>query len=580
MKKSDGVCGVDSEQKHEMRTPGLVARLMGLEAMPAVQRDKLKKNSLSASENNSKGGKFGKQDLVVEKGESKHELRPQKLQKTGITERRPVTRFGTEALQLKNVLSRSRKHQQPKLTSPVKSPRNLSGKNASRLIGAATRILEPGLQRSRSKCALTYSGVVNHHAPASENLKQLENSDYFICGGGSAAQSSSCRNCAQLLVEQPANFLPMSKNACFSSGQVGGDPRVTIVCPMRENGKDRETSPIHPSLAMDGGEESCFGHTMESRPLNSGGQRQWQATSPQRKLHRDVCPSICLKQKDRVPIKPKLSRPQSSRVSAAANETRNYIAMDRNLNNHGRLTIPAKMDNYQLHHADRKIGESRHDSLSPVRKKRSMTIARQNECTGFVNSTFLKSTNARSIVMPVKGTNRLLHLQEEGRNGESMKNEAGVVSFTFNSQMKRKTGIHTAEVEEKRKQNGTNCEIPVEKSVLVRNDGKRTSLKPCSINGDSLGALLEQKLRELSCQEEDESTFGDTTVPKKTTAMILQELISALTTERPFQEDLTSKLKNQKSRLCADDPRADMSYSTGLQVCHSPLDSNKELFPP
>lgn len=559
MKKSDGV---DSELKHEMRTPGLVARLMGLEAMPAVQRDKLKKNSLSASENNSKGGKFGKQDLVMEKGESKHELRPQKLQKTGITERRPVTRFGTEALQLKNVLSRSRKHQQPKLTSPVKSPRNLSGKNASRLIGAATRILEPGLQRSRSKCALTYSGVVNHHAPASEKLKQLENSNYFICGGGgSAAQSSSCRNCAQLLVEQPANFSPMSKNACFSSGgQVGGDPRVTIVCPMRENGKDGETSPIHPSLAMDGGEESCFGHTMESsRPIHSGGQRQWQATIPQRKLHTDVCPSICLKQTDRVPIKPKLSRPQSSRVSAAANETGSYIAMNRNLNNH------AKMDNYQLHHADRKIGESRHDSLSPVRKKRSMTIARQNECTGFVNSTFLKSTNARSIVMPVKG-----------RNGESMKNEAGVVSFTFNSQMKRKTGIHAAEVEEKRKQNGTNCEIPVEKSVLVRNDGKRASLKPCSINGDSLGALLEQKLRELSCQEEDESTFGDTAAPKKTTAMILQELISALTTERPFQEDLTGKLKNQKSRLCADDPRADMSYSTGLQVCHSPL----ELFPP
>lgn len=608
MKKSDGTCGVDSEQKHEMRTPGLVARLMGLEAMPAVQRDKLKKASLSVSESN-KGvrcadghSRPGRQDLAAEKGESKHELRPQKLQKTGISERRPVTRFGAEALQLKNVLSRSRKQQQPKLVSPVKSPRNLSGKNASRLIGAATRILEPGLQRSRSKCALTYSDVV-HHPPASDNLikeptgislEQLENSNYFICGGASA-QSLSCGNCAHLLVEdykknteeQPANFSPLSKNACFSFGQIGGDPRVTIVCPTKEKGKDHETSPIYSSLAMDGG-QSRFGHMAESKPLNPGGQRQWQATSPQRRLQRDVCPSVCLKQKglgqkqtlqerDRILIRPKLNRPQSNRVSAAANatnETRNYIAMNRNLNSHARLTIPAKVDNCQLH-ADRKTGESRHDSLSPVRKRRSMSIARQNEgCSGFVSSTFLKSTNARSNVMPGKGTNRLLHLQE-GRNGDGVKNEAGVVSFTFNSQMKRKTGIHT-EVEEKRKQNGANCEIPVKKAALVKNDGKQSSLKSCLINGDSLGALLEQKLKELTCQGEDESTFGET-VPKKTTAMILQELISALTTERPFQEDLTCKLKNQKSHFCADDPQADMSNSTGLQSSQVRSKSTKYL---
>ncbi|MCD7452997.1 hypothetical protein HAX54_019056 [Datura stramonium] len=95
--------------------------------------------------------------MNFEKTEIKRELRPQKLQKIGLSERRPVSRFSAEALQLRTVLSRRRKHQ-PKLASPVKSLETFSGRNASRLIGAATRILEPGLQRSRAKCALTYLG--------------------------------------------------------------------------------------------------------------------------------------------------------------------------------------------------------------------------------------------------------------------------------------------------------------------------------------------------------------------------------------------------------------------------------------
>ncbi|KAJ6290629.1 hypothetical protein OIU78_026384 [Salix suchowensis] len=88
-----------SVQKHEMRAPGLVAKLMGLDSLPAAHRDKHKK------------------------GSTKVESRPQKLQKTGQFERRAVTRFGAEALQIKGVLSRSRKHHHPKLAPPVKSPK-------------------------------------------------------------------------------------------------------------------------------------------------------------------------------------------------------------------------------------------------------------------------------------------------------------------------------------------------------------------------------------------------------------------------------------------------------------------------
>uniref|UniRef100_A0A5B6Z2N9 DUF3741 domain-containing protein n=1 Tax=Davidia involucrata TaxID=16924 RepID=A0A5B6Z2N9_DAVIN len=209
--KKNGTRNVDSEQKYETGAPSLVARLMGLESMPPAQQDKLKKASFSEF-GSDRGEKFvsnhsgfTKEDLNLEKGNVKHEFRPQKLQKTGLFERQPVTRFGAEALQFKSVLSRSKKHH-PRLASPMKSPRMLSGRNKSRFIDAATKILEPGLQATnRAKCALTYSNIM-HHAPKDDIMMEgtlalpqdlLENSNYYASAGKSPKGQSSCKNCGR-----------------------------------------------------------------------------------------------------------------------------------------------------------------------------------------------------------------------------------------------------------------------------------------------------------------------------------------------------------------------------------------------
>lgn len=77
------------------------------------------------------------------------------------------------------------------------------------------------------------------------------------------------------------------------------------------------------------------------------------------------------------------------------------------------------------------------------------------------------------------------------------------------------------------------------------------------MSGDALGALLEQKLQELNLQMEDEMGIGGN-APRKSTAMILLELISALTSERAFRNDDSAATSNGKrdSRDCGD-----MSYS-------------------
>ncbi|KAJ1412743.1 DUF3741-associated sequence motif [Sesbania bispinosa] len=105
--KKGGNRVMEVEQKHEMRVPGLVARLMGLESIPASQRDRTKNSSFSDGEekdsldDHSSEGDKQRVDLEMGVANAKHDSRPQKLQKTGTYERKAVTRFGAEAMQIK-----------------------------------------------------------------------------------------------------------------------------------------------------------------------------------------------------------------------------------------------------------------------------------------------------------------------------------------------------------------------------------------------------------------------------------------------------------------------------------------------
>lgn len=604
MKKNEGCCNGDTAQKNEMRAPGLVARLMGLESMPDVKQDKSKKTLLSGSGSDKEEyvhshGRFEREELIAEKGETKQEFRPQKLQKTGLSERKPVTKFGAEALQIKHMLSRSRKHHQ-KLVSPVKSPRNVSGRNASRFIGAATRILEPGLQRSKSKCALAYSNAIDHPPTADAFLVEANDVESFQdarCFQTSAkplnGQSSSCTNCGHSLggmstaEQQPAlsSGSQFVHPPCQMSERESG--RLAIFCPELEKGKTEEGSLLYAAAAMEG-RQPCANYMPEIKLLKKAGQRLWQAASPQGKLQKDVSPA-CLRHKmqgqdqmfqvrNRLPSRSKLIRVQSNRVSAAANatnETTNLVLQKQNISNHSHLRMSPKQDIYRLD-TDQRFGDRGHDSLSPLQKRRSLNSSRQNEGSRFVSSTLVKPTNIRSSAISGKGRSstshstigpctsiRLAHLQGS-INADSSQNDSDVISFTFKSPMKRKTGIH-ADMEGKRNQSGPNSEVTLRKLSLNENEGKRNSLKSFPLSGDSLGVLLEQKLKELTCQEED-SAFGDT-APRKTTAVILQELISALTTERPSHWDqLVYGVNNRDSYLRSDNQQLDDKTFAAFQA--------------
>ncbi|XP_071694054.1 uncharacterized protein [Rutidosis leptorrhynchoides] len=211
-KNKNGVNNNNNVGKNGGQTPSLVARLMGLDSMPSVKRDKLLKDSSSEFRGRRKEKVVGDDDHL-ENEISRQEFRPQKLQRTGTVDRRNVSRFGAEALQLKNVLSRSRKNHHPKLVTPVKNTSHHTKRNSSRLLGAATRILEPGLQgRNRSKYAITY--------PRSERIPI-----------GNEFGSEPCKNCGNLVDIGESRVSPNSNSRyhCTSFDQTEPVDRESYV---------------------------------------------------------------------------------------------------------------------------------------------------------------------------------------------------------------------------------------------------------------------------------------------------------------------------------------------------------------
>lgn len=586
--KNSGTTNSRCESKREMKAPSLVARLMGLESMPGGPGGKAKK--ASASEIGSKmveklDGRRGgsdKEDMDLEKAEIKSELRPQKLQKIGMSERRPVSRFSAEALQLRTVLSRPRKHQ-PKLTSPVKSPRNVSGRNAARLIGAATRILEPGLQKSRAKCALTYP---KYFSPLEDKanlaLHHLEGTNPYVDSKTLEARASmpSCENCGYLLhskngttnVEEHSSSVssPVSRyseSSCQGPGR--NMPRFAIFSSRDQLEGVSECSSSNATAEID--DVSYCAELILGKRRISRGRMEKHGTGQGSNVKKDASSvNHVLKQKqnetsqnrDRGLMKSKPSSLQSNRVLSAAesmNNTKNFVAQNRRIGASTRLRMPATADGCKFE-TERKPYLRRSDSLPPVRKKRLMNVSRQGESSSFVNATLGRESrpcsvkpSRKDVVFPISSVDnhstkpRLPCLREKGATNNSPEG-SNVVSFTFKSAMKQKAGIYP-EVTKRKSQNSSSFEASPGRSFFKGNEEAPCLQKSFPLKGDILGALLEQKLKELTSEEE----FAEGgTAPRKSTATILQELIIALNAERQFHLDSLPVRPSRTEDLCDD----------------------------
>ncbi|PON42787.1 DnaA initiator-associating protein [Parasponia andersonii] len=576
--KKHGTRSVDLEHSYETRSPSLVARLMGLESLPAIC-EKPKKGFSDGCGNGEKKfvnefcGGSGKEGMILERGSVKQiESRPQKLQKTGRFERKAVTKFGAEAVQIKSVLSRSRKHHHhhhPKFVSPVKSPRIPSGKNVSRtsrLFDAASKILEPGLQSTcKAKCAITYSSSVryppNNEVATETVVVKSEELPKQSCYGGNVAKSlmgqSSCKNCGNLLdvvdcrpnVDDGPSAFPSFGSSFVSGSPSEGTERSKPRLPVSSFGQKNEEV-FHRSWdqPVSQKKEEMVYAQLNTRPITEQkslpheGQAPWQSLSQPCNFQSSQSSSFDLKHRvriqeqtplgqDRILPRSKVNNLDTRRVSSAANAvrgTKDFVSLNRNLSGRTRPKVTTKEENSKFV-PERKAFNGRVESLpqlrSSVRKRRTNNLNGQVECRGFLGSTPTKSRSIPCDSLTGKGLglnalpmNRTcvrskLVGPREG-NGATKSNSNDVISFTFNSPIRQKPGS-SSEMVEKTMDDNTN----------------KSFQQPVFLKGDSIAALLEQKLKELTSQEDDELAIGGP--PKKSTAMILQELISALTAERP-----------------------------------------------
>ncbi|OMP04736.1 hypothetical protein COLO4_09347 [Corchorus olitorius] len=593
VKKNGRHSNGEIEQKHEMRAPSLVARLMGLESMPAVNRDKYNKKALVSGSKisssvrdekkaNDQSGAYG-EDLALEKVSRKVEPRPQKIQKVESYDRRVVTRFGAEALQIKSVLSRTKKHQHPKFVPPVKSPRTSSARNASRasrLIDAATKILEPGLQATnRAKFTLAYSSSMHYPAKNEVLPDVLKQSACNVSTSKSLMGQTSCKNCSDLLdvvesraklEEQPfvcPSFAPNMVDAS-SKGSEKSWPRPSATS--FSQGKDVIFLRSHdqPSSFISQAENSIQSGSESNtyrKPVSGEAQAQWHfpshagkpqkdEKSPTALKPRNQTPNHILLDRDRIPARARSGNLQSRRAASAANAVsgaKDFVPQSRSLNSRTRLRVPTKEDASPIV-IERKSFIHRDDSMSQLRspvRKRTISANRQAESAGFINSAITKERNvkcnpvtrremahgARSLDQ--RCTKSRLSSQETS-NRANNKNERDIISFAFNSPLKQNHGICTEEEHKRKDKNDLNCaSISLQRGEIFEENNGETSLqKNLPLTGDALSLILEQKLKELTAQEEDEFRTG-CTLPKRSTAMILQELISALTSQQPISHN-------------------------------------------
>ncbi|RRT83074.1 hypothetical protein B296_00017330 [Ensete ventricosum] len=184
-----------------MGTPGLVARLMGLESMPLAHHDNTRHASPSDFD-----------DVRCLKVGS----RPQKLPKTGrfLKNRRPTgnaNRIGSDALQLNMSLE-----QQRKLALLLKSQRTPSKRKKARLVEVATKILEPGLQsRNRLKFAITGVGISSNTAEGSDAPFLSKKPDETLRYDFLVGSCASCRSrAAPLALEAKTDSVHSRDRKC------------------------------------------------------------------------------------------------------------------------------------------------------------------------------------------------------------------------------------------------------------------------------------------------------------------------------------------------------------------------------
>ncbi|CAL9180052.1 unnamed protein product [Musa hybrid cultivar] len=518
-----------------MRTPGLVARLMGLESMPVVAQERPRKATDSCCLNSESGsGQVPHrvdQDLCLEDGGSaKLDIRPQKLQKIGgFLERQPLDGGRAKPGVLgKKVLSAPSKNKFHKMASPVKSPRLPSGgHHRSRLIKAATKILEPGLQsKNRAKPAISYKDSSPVDAEGTGVDTTLKNSNepfrdpvsgtsYGNLGGGTLR--SKQREEEPLREKIVSSAFGMSRASCSRTVLV--ESSSTSLDMQGEQNRNRKTS--LQSNTKDLAEMRNRG-TNKIKPDGS-------ATIFRRNQFRQNQSAMT---RDKVPLGSKVSsRKQGRRDGNVSHGMKGSVFTDSNMGSYSCVKSGYENEGRRRALCDNTLENN---------MSRKRTINNFNVENVDVFHSVCAKLNVGSRLSNQKGIRRtsntsldkkLIKSESKNYNGDDFGFRANdIVSFTFNSPMKHVSRssthikMHENNTKNEHISNGGWNDI----IALDAHSKKLTYDRSTTLSGNELSNLLEEKIRELTSVDRSELVARDAW----SASYILEELGAACTPEQ------------------------------------------------
>ncbi|CAL9118498.1 unnamed protein product [Musa textilis] len=545
----------DVDLGNGMRAPGLVARLMGLQSMPAVAHERPRKATDSSRLSNEQGSGRESlridQDLCLEDGGiGKLDTRPHKLQKTGAFLERKRTDHGrTKPGASGKVLSSPSREKLRKLVSPVKSPRLPPVDHRTRLMKAATRILEPGLQsRSRAKFALTCMDSLPGDAKDADFVAILKESKEPLCDPlpESSMSYDSLRGTSRSELGEEESLRPKIGSSSFkmchaSCSHAGFVEDSLIPFDMQgEHSRNQKTSvPVQAKISVQskvkGLAERYNQNTSKTKPDGSP------TVFPQNQFTQNQSTRV----KNKAAFGSSISsRKQGGRDAYGLNGTKGSVFVDRNVGNCSRLKTAYEKSSHRR-------------ALSSNSLEKNMPHKRTISSFGVKNVDAFHSSRAKqSVKSDMSNQKGIRHNSNRSVYKKCIENDSkndlgddlifrrnDIVSFTFSSQIRRasKTSVSEGATERSRTKK--------EHINDLAKGSNLTSNRRETLRGDELSNLLEQKIRELTSMDREKLEARDAW----SASTIFEELGTAFISE-PNYHKYTNGSSQKGIVSCSVDP--------------------------
>ncbi|VAI39478.1 unnamed protein product [Triticum turgidum subsp. durum] len=460
---------VIDEDARAMKGPTVVARLMGLDSMPATSSSgsyPIPSTAQQTFTNNVHDEFIGRSYIGSPS--------PHKMPSS------PIDRFGMEALP-QRFAKRSLSGAQHKLFSPVKNPNHTSGRNAADIMEAASRIIGPGVESNSSYRArdVGYSNVVRaFNTSEIVRVQQMSQAAKKRDTSASAKAPRAKPFDGSLVTSETTSSSRFSE----SNGNAPVAPRVKAAsrfsldprAASTQGSGGRSKNSRKPATHMDPE------HNMAER--NRGNQ--------QKSNNQTVASSSnSLEQNNRkrnaMGVKHKVN-PKSARLSQQGSNTHSTNASPRkagitSTRAESSTKVNTKGEVQPTNYANRRLNST----AKTIPKPRRLPDGRMNPKKNQSIDKILAERIQRRVQNNI-GT-------DEQSSSSTNKNKVSteIVSFTFTSP------VHKS-LPGSRFRNHSVETRSIESMNSAPTSSSTSNTKPDDIDGDYLGILLEQKLRELT----------------------------------------------------------------------------------